>query len=129
MERKATSVLASGSNCLVTRALETCNHHLLTAMSSIEPLQSIILDLPPCCIESYPDNPQYAVIGTYNLEKQDGEQRAEEGQRKSQQRNGSLILIKITADEVYATQRVICLVDFADFVVSWFKLFPRPLQF
>jgi diphthamide biosynthesis protein 7 len=74
-------------------------------MPSIEHLQSITLDLPPSCVEFCPDHPQYAVIGTYNLEKQDEhEHEIEEGggQRKTQQRSGSLILQQIQGDNVYA---------------------------
>jgi diphthamide biosynthesis protein 7 len=75
-------------------------------MPSIQHLQSITLDLPPSCIEFCPTDPQYAVVGTYNLEKEEGDQpfepTEEDGQPKSQQRNGSLILIKFNGDEVYA---------------------------
>lgn len=72
-------------------------------MPPIEHLQSITLDLPPSCIEFYPIDPHYAVIGTYNLEREEGDQPTEEdGQRKSQQRNGSLILIKVEDGKVYA---------------------------
>lgn len=73
-------------------------------MTSIKSLVSFKLDLPPSCIEFFPLNPQYAVIGTYNLQKQ-GEQEPSDGahgvQGKSQQRNGSLILVRIVGDNVY----------------------------
>jgi diphthamide biosynthesis protein 7 len=75
-------------------------------MPLIEHLQSITLDLPPSCVEFCPDHPQYAVIGTYNLEKQDEHVvEEEEGQRKTQQRNGSLILMKVRGDQVYALSK------------------------
>lgn len=73
-------------------------------MPSIEHLQSLTLDLPPSCVEFCPKDSQYAVIGTYNLQNQDGEETAdgdEEGQKKAQQRNGSLILIRVSGSSVY----------------------------
>jgi len=74
-------------------------------MPSIEHLQSLTLDLPPSCIEFWPLDPQYAVIGTYNLEKteeviEDSEFSKSEGTKKAQQRNGSLILLRVCADKV-----------------------------
>ncbi|KAH7083928.1 hypothetical protein FB567DRAFT_473985 [Paraphoma chrysanthemicola] len=80
-------------------------------MTSISSLRAIVLDLPPSCIEFYPLAPQYAVIGTYNLEKQEGQQEREgqevaqaEGQKTSQQRNGSLILAEVIGDDVVLRQ-------------------------
>lgn len=72
-------------------------------MSTIEHLKTLILDLPPSCVEFDPENPQYAIIGTYNLEKSTSQEEAEEheGTKKSQERNGSLILIKVLEDDVY----------------------------
>lgn len=71
-------------------------------MASINHLQSITLDLTPCCIEFCPSHPQYVVVGTYSLEKQDDQESTEqEGQQKSQHRNGSLILLKVDGDNVY----------------------------
>jgi diphthamide biosynthesis protein 7 len=76
-------------------------------MQSIEHLRSLTLDLPPSCVEFCPRTPEYAVVGTYNLEKPDGEEPAEdEGPKKSQQRNGSLILLHVTGDEVYVYGRL-----------------------
>lgn len=76
----------------------------LPNMTSIKSLVSFKLDLPPSCIEFFPLNPQYAVIGTYNLQKQ-GEQEPSDGahgvQGQSQQRNGSLILVRVVGDNVY----------------------------
>jgi diphthamide biosynthesis protein 7 len=74
-------------------------------MSSIQSLDSFKLDLPPSCIDFFPLNPQYAVIGTYNLEKQDDQESAgsapHDGNRiKGQQRNGSLILVRVVGDHV-----------------------------
>lgn len=73
-------------------------------MASIRSLTSFRLDLPPSCIEFFPLNPQYAVIGTYNLEKPDEEKQTgsapHDGNVKGQQRNGSLILVKVDRDNV-----------------------------
>jgi diphthamide biosynthesis protein 7 len=66
-------------------------------MSSIEPLKSLTLELPPCCIEFWPLDPQFAVVGTYNLEKAAAD---EVDQQTTQQRNGSLILVQVREDDV-----------------------------
>lgn len=77
-------------------------------MSSIDLLQSVVLDLPPCCIEFNPDDSRYAVIGTYNLEKPAEQQEPNElelsdqnGGKISQSRNGSLLLVKVVGDYMY----------------------------
>lgn len=65
------------------------------------------LDLPPSCIEFSQVAPEYFVVGTYNLEKD--EKGGEEGdderlekvkEKKKQERNGSLILYKLENDEL-----------------------------
>jgi hypothetical protein len=82
----------------------------LPAMTSIKSLTSFKLDLPPSCIEFFPLRPDFAVIGTYNLEKTadegSSESPASKDASKTQQRNGSLILVRIDGDNVYdnATQ-------------------------
>ncbi|KAJ4359368.1 hypothetical protein N0V95_002198 [Ascochyta clinopodiicola] len=77
-------------------------------MASINSLLTLTLDLPPSCIEFWSRDSRYAVVGTYNLEKEDGQGLSDpaqhEGQKKSQQRNGSLILIRITGDVVEIVQ-------------------------
>jgi len=71
-------------------------------MPSIAHLRSITLELPPSCIEYCPNHSQYAIVGTYNLEKQDDQEATpEEGAPKTQQRNGSLILLQADGDDVY----------------------------
>jgi diphthamide biosynthesis protein 7 len=84
-------------------------------MSSIRSLTSFKLDLPPSCIEFFPLKPEYAVIGTYNLEKtpEGGEESAKvtnankkEG-KKTQSRNGSLILVQVDGGHVYAPYHLI----------------------
>jgi diphthamide biosynthesis protein 7 len=76
-------------------------------MPAIERLRSLVLDLPPSCIEFWPSNPQYAVVGTYNLEKgadqekDDAPAESEETlAKRSQQRNGSLILFQVVGNDV-----------------------------
>ena len=73
-------------------------------MASIDSLLTLTLDLPPSCIEFWPRDSQYAVIGTYNLEKgEEGSGLSDPAQhegRKSQQRNGSLILVRVEGDSV-----------------------------
>ena len=79
-------------------------------MSSIKSLTSFKLDLPPSCIEFFPLNPQYAIVGTYNLEKEDEKESAGSAPHdgkvsaKNQQRNGRLILVQVDGDIVYVRQ-------------------------
>ncbi|ROW07297.1 hypothetical protein VMCG_03697 [Cytospora schulzeri] len=70
--------------------------------------QSMVLDLPPSCIEFCPAHPSYFLVGTYNLQKeeveggepeeQENEEKSdvekEEGQR-SQSRTGSIIVFQL----------------------------------
>ncbi|KAF2681663.1 hypothetical protein K458DRAFT_391616 [Lentithecium fluviatile CBS 122367] len=68
-------------------------------MPSVDHLLSLTLDLPPSCIEFWPADEQYAVIGTYNLDTaQDGSQPIR------QRRSGSLILLHVGNDEVEIVQ-------------------------
>lgn len=75
----------------------------------IKPLISTTLDLPPSCIEFSQASPNYFVVGTYNLEKDDDlveeplhEQDDDEAKevKKGQERNGSLILYRYENDEL-----------------------------
>ena len=72
---------------------------------------SIILDLPPSCVEFVPFNHELFVIGTYNLESNDinepklsisadQEQGAIVG-KKSQSRSGSLLLYQLADECLY----------------------------
>ena len=75
--------------------------------SSITKICSTVLDLPPSCIEFCLAEPEYFVVGTYHLEKEDetlpqgqedGKYSAENssgGEKKLQKRNGSLILFML----------------------------------
>ncbi|KAK5625560.1 hypothetical protein RRF57_001276 [Xylaria bambusicola] len=69
----------------------------------------LLLDLPPSCIEFCPAHPEYFVVGTYNLEKEeamavqkdgilDDEDGPEEAVRKPQSRNGSLVVFQLVGD-------------------------------
>lgn len=76
--------------------------------------QSLTLDLPPSCIEFCPAHPDYFVVGTYNLQKTDEAPRAEgeeagsddddpqtvETTPPSQNRNGSLVVFQLAANEL-----------------------------
>ncbi|KAK8044842.1 hypothetical protein PG993_004866 [Apiospora rasikravindrae] len=82
--------------------------------------QSLTLELPPSCIEFCPASPQYFVVGTYNLQKE--EALAEDGDagsddddngdttqkatRQIQNRNGSLVVFQLDGDEVRHVQTV-----------------------
>ncbi|KAI8627569.1 hypothetical protein F5Y19DRAFT_441979 [Xylariaceae sp. FL1651] len=69
------------------------------------PLRSLILDLPPSCIEFCPAHPDYFVVGTYNLQK--GNSTEAEGNfgsdsdgshkttKKPQSRSGSLVVFRL----------------------------------
>lgn len=76
-------------------------------------MQSIVLDLPPCCIVFHPGDSRYAVIGTYNLEKEsEPDQPLEQDLSDSlagkvpQSRNGSLVLIEVVENEMYVLTTV-----------------------
>jgi diphthamide biosynthesis protein 7 len=83
-------------------------------MSSIKSLTSFKLDLPPSCIEFFPLKPEFAVIGTYNLEKNPiGDEESAEvtsvngrDGKKPQSRNGSLILVQVDGDHVNILQNL-----------------------
>jgi diphthamide biosynthesis protein 7 len=80
-------------------------------MTSINSVKSLILDLPPSCIEFCPVARDYFVVGTYFLEKkeqdlnvedaaEDEEQKSEDVDKTPQTRTGSLILFKVEGDEM-----------------------------
>ncbi|KAG9529750.1 WD40 repeat-like protein, partial [Aureobasidium melanogenum] len=80
-------------------------------MTSISSIQSLILDLPPSCIEFCPTSRDYFVVGTYFLEKKeqdvgveidagDEDETSGDTDKKPQTRTGSLILFKVEGDEV-----------------------------
>lgn len=69
------------------------------------------LDLPPSCIEFSQVSPEYFVVGTYNLEKDDIEESQHDQENdgddkpkkevKAQERNGSVVLFKLENEELY----------------------------
>lgn len=69
------------------------------------------LDLPPSCIEFSQVSPEYFVVGTYNLEKDDAEDSQYDQENdgddkpkkevKTQERNGSLVLYRLENEELY----------------------------
>jgi diphthamide biosynthesis protein 7 len=70
-------------------------------------IDTLILDLPPSCIEFWDLHPEYFVIGTYNLEKPAEEYRepteypSEKTQpSRPQERNGSLILCRLIDNQI-----------------------------
>ncbi|OBT49105.1 hypothetical protein VE00_00135 [Pseudogymnoascus sp. WSF 3629] len=75
-----------------------------------------ILDLPPSCIEFSQASPEYFVVGTYILEKDDADGPAHEQENdgddkyknevKAQERNGSLVLYRLENDELTLTYTV-----------------------
>ncbi|THY12080.1 WD40 repeat-like protein [Aureobasidium pullulans] len=95
-------------------------------MTSINSIQSLILDLPPSCIEFCPVARDYFVVGTYFLEKKEQEataedtaannndEESEEVEKKPQTRTGSLILFKVDGDkaiQVSTTQTPYAILD------------------
>ncbi|TFB07530.1 Diphthine methyltransferase-like protein [Trichoderma ghanense] len=89
-------------------------------LTPIASLHSLILDLPPSCAEFCPAHPEYLVVGTYNLQKDDSEtapgtQEEEEEEEeeeakdspaapKAQSRNGSLVVLKVHGDDISIVQ-------------------------
>lgn len=82
-------------------------------MTSISSIRSLILDLPPSCIEFCPSARDYFVVGTYFLEKKEqdasvdeeeesknDEDKSEDAEKTPQTRTGSLVLFKIEGDEM-----------------------------
>lgn len=79
----------------------------------ISSTQSMVLDLPPSCIEFCPSHPAFFVVGTYNLEhSEQADQHEDEGvddaegeraQARSaqpQNRNGSIIVFRVDDGKV-----------------------------
>ncbi|KAI0475006.1 hypothetical protein GGR56DRAFT_644158 [Xylariaceae sp. FL0804] len=76
---------------------------------SIASWRTLTLDLPPSCIEFCPAHPDYFVVGTYNLQREDTGGAADpdasddgveqhQSPKKPQNRNGSLIVFRLTRD-------------------------------
>jgi diphthine methyl ester acylhydrolase len=85
-------------------------------MSSIKSKASLVLELPPSCVEFWPQFSEWAVVGTYYLERNESQAhgntalQTNEGdssrdstlheQMPSQQRSGSLVLLKVERDNM-----------------------------
>ncbi|KAM3547854.1 hypothetical protein ARSEF4850_009765, partial [Beauveria asiatica] len=72
----------------------------MDAAPVLKSIHSQTLDLPPSCLQFCRKHPSYFVIGTYNLQSEEGGAaeivEAEPGvQKKSQNRNGSLLVFDI----------------------------------
>lgn len=75
-------------------------------MPTVEHFKSLTLDLPPSCVEFWPSSTEFAVVGTYNLEKSTSNEGSDQlyehtevsSKRINQQRNGSLILLQVLSD-------------------------------
>lgn len=83
---------------------------------SVSYSQSLILDLPPSCIEFCPAHPSYFLVGTYNLQKEeyqkdeggDGDDDNNEPSgnqaKQPQSRNGSIIVFQLREGKVSVLQ-------------------------
>ncbi|RDW73746.1 hypothetical protein BP5796_07188 [Coleophoma crateriformis] len=78
-------------------------------------LCSTVLDLPPSCIEFSLEAPQYFVVGTYNLQREEPGDEGETGdgdedgvndrvEKKQQSRDGSLIVFKLDGETLSLIQ-------------------------
>lgn len=73
---------------------------------------SLLLDSPPSCLQFCHTFPSYFVVGTYNLQPKnesvadvDGELNKDEGSIQS--RNGSLLVFKLSGDELSSKLQVL----------------------
>ncbi|KAM5352107.1 hypothetical protein ACJ41O_004830 [Fusarium nematophilum] len=74
---------------------------------------SLTLDLPPSCIQFCPAYPEFFVVGTYNLVKDDKEQTQEDDEdglqdaaKTPQSRNGSLVVFRVDDTELHLVQTI-----------------------
>jgi diphthamide biosynthesis protein 7 len=76
--------------------------------TEISSIHSLRLELPPCAVEFSPANPEYFVVGTYDLQREEPDQVETEateetgnddlssaGQKRTQNRNGSLMVFRV----------------------------------
>ncbi|KAI1498414.1 hypothetical protein F5X99DRAFT_393444 [Biscogniauxia marginata] len=85
--------------------------------NTIASLRSLTLDLPPSCIEFCPAHPEYFVVGTYNLEREeaassldddDNDGELQQTTSKPQSRNGSLVLFRlVNKADIFPVQTVL----------------------
>ncbi|KAJ0115881.1 hypothetical protein J7T55_004050 [Diaporthe amygdali] len=84
----------------------------------IKSFQSLTLDLPPSCVEFCPRYPSHFLVGTYNLEKNEAEERetvksedqdepeVEVEAKKSQSRSGSIIVFELKDGQAHIKQTI-----------------------
>ncbi|KAL7951193.1 hypothetical protein V8C42DRAFT_303361 [Trichoderma barbatum] len=83
-------------------------------LTPVASLRSLVLDLPPSCAEFCPAHPEYLVVGTYNLQKdntepapaQEDDEDGDSAAPKPQNRNGSLVVLKVQGDDILIVQTV-----------------------
>ncbi|KAF2835057.1 hypothetical protein M501DRAFT_982982 [Patellaria atrata CBS 101060] len=78
-------------------------------MASLPSLHGLIIDLPPSCIEVWPKSPQYFVVGTYFLEKNDADKTERTNDdlpstSEDQKRSGSLVLGAVENERITILQ-------------------------
>lgn len=80
----------------------------METLESIASTQSLTLELPPSCAQFCPAHPEYLVVGTYSLQIEDEAatnlmvQDGYVATPKPQSRSGSLVVFKLTGDELSA---------------------------
>lgn len=80
----------------------------MTPPQAISSKVSLTLDLPPSCIQFCPAHPDYFVVGTYHLERDEttgqqddnDDETAVTATKTPQNRNGSLVVFKIQGTEL-----------------------------
>lgn len=69
----------------------------------ILPIQELVLQLPPSCVEFCPAHPDLFVVGTYNLvaeESEDWKENESSRAQGSQSRNGSLVAFSVNGNSL-----------------------------
>ncbi|KAB5542623.1 hypothetical protein GE09DRAFT_248144 [Coniochaeta sp. 2T2.1] len=65
---------------------------------------SLTLELPPSCLEFSPLLPSYFLVGTYNLQKNDGEAGDDDPSSAPQRRNGSIVVYELVGQDILHVQ-------------------------
>lgn len=95
----------------------------------IKPKATLILDLPPSCLLFSPTHPDFFVVGTYNLQKDDtsagpsDEDPKAEDAKKPQSRNGSLVVFRLEGDKMFVN---VCPVGSLLLILTSIKLQTTP---
>lgn len=83
------------------------NHGEETRIQSIHSVSTTILETPPSCLEFSPVTPEYLVVGTYYLERnesraagKDSESEDEIAIAAKQNRSGSLVVFRLQGDSL-----------------------------